>query len=215
MAERRLRVWVLANWGIGRVLLAGLDADPRVSVQGVVTRNAGTSEDPWQTAVYDLAETAGLTVVPESAAMDGQLEALLRRDGADLLFVHACHHRLAPEVFEAPRFGTVNLHPSLLPRHRGPDPTAWVLAAGDGETGLTAHYMDEGLDTGPIIAQQKIPVEPGDTRESVIERLKSVVSPLVGQTLSNILDPGFRPLPQNTKLATYEVRPGEHVSCRS
>ncbi|MBT8226984.1 MAG: hypothetical protein HKP61_13325 [Dactylosporangium sp.] len=61
---------------------------------------------------------------------------------------------LPPELLRLPRYGVVNLHPSLLPRHRGPIPVHWAIRAGDPTTGVTAHLMNEGFDTGPILAQE-------------------------------------------------------------
>ncbi len=79
-----------------------------------------------------------------------------------LVSVHLNQHIKSPLMGLAAR-GVLNIHPSLLPRHRGPMPVFSVLANGDGETGVSVHWVDEGLDTGPLILQERICVEPDDT----------------------------------------------------
>jgi len=85
----------------------------------------------------------------------------------DLIVVAAFRRILSPEIIQIPRLGCVNVHPSLLPRYRGPDPFYWVLKNGEKETGVSLHFIDEGIDTGDIIIQEKIPIEGGDTARSL------------------------------------------------
>jgi methionyl-tRNA formyltransferase len=187
-------VALLACWGIGLELLEALGADERVRLTSVLTRSPRDG-DPWAGAVFDRAEELGLP----TASFEGLDEAgLLRGVGgeADLLVVHAYSRKLPRAVFGAPRLGTVNVHPSLLPRYRGQAPTRAVLADGARETGLTAHYMDDDYDTGAIIAQERIFVCEDDTENSVIERLKTVVPALMRETITRVLDPSFEPTPQ-------------------
>lgn len=201
-----IRVVLMANWGLGLEVLKALDADPRVEASQVVTRCAGPSDDPWALAVREGAEKLGVPVACEEGLSFEAVRGLIEAVQADLLVVHAYPRRLPPEVFKTPRLGGINIHASLLPRHRGPSPTDWVLRNKERETGLTAHYIDQGLDTGDIVHQCRIPVHAADDRASVIERLKGVVPELVSATIQKVLAPEFRPRPQ-TGESSFAPRP--------
>jgi methionyl-tRNA formyltransferase len=89
------------------------------------------------------------------------LEAQLRAFDADLAVVCCYTRRIPTELVAATRLGGINLHPSLLPRYRGPDPLFWIYKHGERQTGVTIHRVDSGLDTGPILAQQSINIPVG------------------------------------------------------
>jgi methionyl-tRNA formyltransferase len=96
------------------------------------------------------------------AADRGHLARLTRAFEPDLGLCMGYPWRLPPEVLAIPRLGVVNGHPSVLPRHRGPFPFAWAIREGDTDLGLTYHRMDEGFDTGPVLASGSRPM-PDDT----------------------------------------------------
>ena len=201
------RILYLGNWGLGREILSALHFSEQAEVLLVVTRYDQTTSDPWFNSVYDFALEHGLPVQNElTIDLDG-LRRIIGELRPDLMFMHSFMHRLKRDIFDAPRLGTVNVHPSLLPRHRGSSPTDWVLRDGDQVTGLTAHFVDEGLDTGPIIAQEAVSVEEGDVRTSIIEKLKGVAGPLVEKTLERLADPGFVPEIQDEFPAGYTSWP--------
>jgi methionyl-tRNA formyltransferase len=81
----------------------------------------------------------------------------------DLIIVACFPLRLPPALLSLPPFGAINVHPSLLPAHRGPDPLFWTFHAGERRTGITLHHLDTGFDTGPIIAQRAVDLPPGIT----------------------------------------------------
>ena len=88
-------------------------------------------------------------------------EIASRLDGLDLLLV--CRFELLPrEVYERPRLGSVNIHPSLLPKYRGIHPISWALINGEKRTGVTVHVIDDGIDTGPILLRQVVPITEQD-----------------------------------------------------
>jgi len=96
----------------------------------------------------------------------------LRSRGVDLLVSIACPQKLKREILAVPRLGCINLHGSLLPSYQGLLPSFWVLAHGEKETGVTVHYMDEAIDHGDIILQERVPIEPEDTVHSLVHRSK-------------------------------------------
>ncbi|KPA10982.1 methionyl-tRNA formyltransferase, partial [Candidatus Magnetomorum sp. HK-1] len=83
----------------------------------------------------------------------------------ELIISHAFMKILPKTIFAVPKYGCINIHPSLLPNYRGASPTKMILCNKEKETGLTSHYIDEGIDTGNIIYQVKIPVYLNDTVE--------------------------------------------------
>jgi methionyl-tRNA formyltransferase len=90
---------------------------------------------------------------------DNKLQETLSNFDLDLIIV--CHFQkiLAKELFQIPKKGSINLHPSLLPFYRGMSPQHWPIINGDLETGVTVHFIDEGVDTGDIIIQKKLPIQ--------------------------------------------------------
>lgn len=197
---------LLANWGVGAALLKALLEREGVSVRFVVTTWDDDATDPWRNAVRDLARENGIPCHPERLPF-GELSELIRAGEIDLLLVHAGRRILPEEVFAAPRRGSINFHPSLLPRHRGAAPNYWVLKNRESRTGMTSHVIDAGMDTGPIIAQVPVPVEPDDTLAGIVEKLKLLVPDLLRVTLERLDHPAFTPEMQDENMATYDPRP--------
>jgi phosphoribosylglycinamide formyltransferase-1 len=92
--------------------------------------------------------------------------------GAEVVVCAGYMHLLTPVFLE--RFAAINVHPSLLPAFPGLDAVGQALAAGVPETGVTVHFVDEGVDSGPILAQEIVAIEEGDTAESLYERIRAV-----------------------------------------
>jgi methionyl-tRNA formyltransferase len=121
----------------------------------------------------------------------------------DLLVVFGFNWRLPQEVLRMPRLGVLNIHPSALPRYRGPSPVLWAVRNGDPSIGLTAHRMSETIDAGPILAQAEgIPLPDDVTHQDVWELTRAAVPGLLADALDRIVsgDPGT---PQNEGDATY------------
>jgi phosphoribosylglycinamide formyltransferase-1 len=92
--------------------------------------------------------------------------------GAQIVVCAGYMHLLTPAFLE--RFAAINVHPSLLPAFPGLDAVGQALAAGVAETGVTVHFVDEGVDSGPILAQEKVRIRDGDTADSLYERIRTV-----------------------------------------
>lgn len=212
MVAAPLTVLLAANWGLGERLLAALQDAPEAQVLGVVTRAASGGGDPWADVVRTRADRAGLPVWDEDALRPQDLAALARDLGSDLLWLHAYMRRLPRAVYTAPRLGTVNVHASLLPAYRGPAPHHWVLRNRETVSGLTSHFLDDGLDTGPIIHQVPVPLSPTETLDSLFNKYREAAGPLVRETMARLRDPGFAPRPQDESLATYAPRIPEVAS---
>jgi methionyl-tRNA formyltransferase len=127
----------------------------------------------------------------------------------DALCVACFARKLPASLLSLPRLGALNVHPSLLPDNRGPDPLFWTFWRGDEATGVTIHLMDERLDTGPILAQQGEPVPDGMTEAALETRLATLGGELLAQALDALADGSARPRPQDESRATAFPWPSE------
>ena len=98
---------------------------------------------------------------------------ILREENVDLVVLAGFMRIVGPVFLAAFPRRIINIHPSLLPKNRGSDAAAQALAAGDKVTGCTVHHVDAGVDTGKIIAQREVPVQPGDTAETLQARIQT------------------------------------------
>jgi methionyl-tRNA formyltransferase len=127
----------------------------------------------------------------------------LRELAPDVIIVAAFGQILPPKVLAIPPYGCLNVHASLLPRYRGAAPIAAAILAGEEQTGVTLMLMDEGMDTGPILAQAECEIEPQDTTGSLSVKLAHLGVDLLAETLPRWLDGQITPQPQDDRLATY------------
>ena len=115
------------------------------------------------------------------------LASALAGYATDLIVCYCFPWRLPPAVLALPRLGAVNLHPSTLPRYRGPIPVHWAIRNGDTTIGLTAHWMDEDFDSGPLIVQRGgIPVDDDETADRLFGRIHAAVPDLLTDALKMI-----------------------------
>jgi methionyl-tRNA formyltransferase len=121
----------------------------------------------------------------------------------DFIVVLAYGHILSENILQLPRFGTINIHASLLPKYRGPAPIQWAIINGEKETGITTMLMDKGVDTGDILLSQKEPVSPDDTAADLHDRLAVSGAELLIKTLDAYASNSIKPLKQDPRLATY------------
>lgn len=118
------------------------------------------------------------------------------------LFVVVAFRILPKEIFEIPKYGSFNLHASLLPKYRGAAPIQWALINGETETGLTTFKLAEKVDTGNIYLQVKVPVYPEDNFGTLHDRLSELGADVVMQTISLIERGNYQLLPQDDSLAS-------------
>jgi phosphoribosylglycinamide formyltransferase 1 len=119
-------------------------------------------------------EAFELADYPDREARDTAMADWLEARGVRLVVLAGYMHLLTPAFLDRFPGAVVNVHPSLLPAFPGPHPVEDQLAAGVTESGATVHLVDEGIDGGPILAQERVPVVPGDTPETLHERIKAV-----------------------------------------
>ena len=131
------------------------------------------------------------------------IEPLLRAYEPDLMLCAGFPWKIPQAALDVPRLGSVNQHPALLPRHRGPIPFAWTVREGDAAWGMTWHYMDAELDTGNVLAQGSIPVDDDDVLiDDFAPKIQALAMSLLPQVLERVIagDPGD---PQSTEGVTW------------
>ena len=176
------RIVILAS-GSGTLAQAIFDAHLPTDIVAVIS-------DKKDAAVLDRAqrahiETFTIPMLPDRAEWDRELETLIAALKPDLV-VSAGFMRILSERITS-RFKIINSHPALLPLFPGAHAVRDALAAGATETGTTIHWVDGGVDTGPVIAQERVEIHPGDTEESLHERIKIVERGLIVATIASLL----------------------------
>ncbi len=184
--------------------LEGLLRDHEVvAVYTQPDRGAGRGRPLAGSPVKKLALDRGLPVLqPASLKPEREAEGLegLRPD----VIVVAAYGRILPRrVLDIPPLGCLNVHPSLLPRHRGASPVASAILAGDEDSGVSIMLLDEGMDTGPILAQTRQAIGPGDTTGSLTARLSELGAGLLLETLARWAEGKLEPRPQGEEAVSY------------
>lgn len=167
-------------------------------------RPAGRGRRLTPPPVKVLAEQHGIPVLQPAKLRGTGFAQQLAALHPDVAVVAAYGKILPRDVLEAPRLGCINIHASLLPRHRGAAPIQWALIEGDAETGVTIMRMDEGMDTGPIIAQERVEILEDDDQQSLSDMLSMTGARLMVEVLEEIARTGeIRSVPQSDALATH------------
>ncbi len=204
----RLRMVFFGTPDFGAIVLSRLVAAgyrPKL----VVTqpdRPTGRSGKPQPPPVKQVALRHGLPVFQPQTLRSPEAVDVIRQAEPDIIVLAAFGLIVPPEILRIPPFGCLNVHPSLLPRHRGATPLQTAIAQGDDETGVTIMLMDEGVDTGPILAQVPVKILPTDTAESLGARLADVGASLLIDTIPRWCRGEIVPLPQDESLATRTAR---------
>ncbi|MEB3264029.1 MAG: methionyl-tRNA formyltransferase [Synechococcus sp.] len=198
-------------WGTPAYAVPSLDALVAAGhrVVGVVSqpdrrrgRGAALVPSPVKARALEL----GLPVfTPQRIRRDLEVQAELAALGADLSVVVAFGQILPPAVLQQPPLGCWNGHGSLLPRWRGAGPIQWCLLEGDSETGVGIMAMEEGLDTGPVLLERRIPIGLLENAHALAARLSQLTAELLVEALPRIEAAG--PGPEAERLARLGVRP--------
>ena len=156
------------------------------------------------------AEAAGIPVSTPPSLKPAEVQAAFAALGADLAVTVAYGLILPPAVLAAPRLGCINAHASLLPRWRGAAPIQRAIMAGDEATGITIMRMDEGLDTGPILAAERVPIGPETTGGMLHDTLAALSARLVVDAVDALAAGTLTETPQPSDGATYARKIGKH-----
>lgn len=205
-ADPRVRTVFLGAGGFGRSSLRRLADRDDVRLVAVVTapaRPAGRKQLTTRSIIADIADELGIgaTVLTPERLRDPEWISAVLADDPELL-VLADYGQIVPATLLDRRYGALNLHPSLLPRHRGATPVPAAILAGDRETGVSLMRMDAGLDTGPIVAQTTVPLDGTETAPALEDRLAGVAAELLDTNLGPWIGGELEAWPQGEAGAT-------------
>jgi methionyl-tRNA formyltransferase len=170
--------------------------------------------DPPPPSVSNLATERGISYYYMDNGCDASLERWVRRTGPDLIVVCGMVELLKRNIYSIPSLGAINLHPSMLPKYRGPEPIFWTYHEMDREGGATVHFIDDGADTGDVAYQESFPIRPGMPRQEMLNVAMGVVGPrLVFQAIDALARGDCPRIPQPRRSPTVRarrVKPEEH-----
>lgn len=182
------------------LVAAGL---PPVAVVTRPDRPAGRRRQLTPPPVKVAAERLGVPVLQPLSLRRAEVLAALAALQPDVGIVVAYGAILKPAVLAMPRYGILNIHPSLLPLHRGPAPVTGAILAGDTTTGVSIMQLDEGMDSGPLLAQATVPLAPTARAGALTDELMRVGADLLLEALPRYVAGAVVPQPQQHSLATY------------
>jgi len=165
-------------------------------------RPAGRGMQVVAPAVKRVAQELGVEVIQPKAVRKPELAARLRALQADVALVVAYGRILPLPILQAPRLGCLNVHASLLPRLRGAAPIQWAIIRGEPRTGVCLMQMDEGMDTGPVLACSEVEIGRDETAGELAQRLAALGAELVRSQLARYLRGELTPQPQDHAGAT-------------
>ncbi len=165
-------------------------------------RPSGRGKRTSPTPVKAAASAMGIPVYQPPSLKSTEVQREMEALSSDVIVVAAYGLVLPGEVLDLPRHSCLNIHPSLLPRLRGPSPVSTAIVDGETSTGVTIMVMDEGVDTGPILAQRRTPIGEGETAEALTSRLFEMGARLLVEILPDWAEGRIRARPQDESDAT-------------
>ena len=172
-------------------------------IVAVVTHADDPQENRWFASVRDLAFDNYLPVYQPRNPNVPEFVEVMRSLKPDFLFSCYYRHMLKKPLLDLPSRGALNLHGSLLPRYRGRCPVNWVLVNGEQETGVTLHYMEEKPDTGDIVGQERVVIQPEDTALTLFARMIVAAGTVMREAYPLLRAGTALRVPQDQSLASY------------
>jgi methionyl-tRNA formyltransferase len=181
----------------GHDVLAVYSQPPRAAGRGMAARKS---------PVHAFAEEAGIPVLTPRSLKSAAVQNIFIAHDADVAVVAAYGLILPRAILEAPRFGCLNIHASLLPRWRGAAPIQRAVMAGDEQTGIVIMQMDEGLDTGPVCMGERLPIGQDVTSGEIHDELSLMGARLIAKALQRVGEGTLKSRPQPEQGATYAAK---------
>ena len=201
-----MRIVFIGTGEIGVPVLHSLLKSPVHQLVGIVTqpdkpvgREQRITPPPIKAAMGD----CDLPVFQPARIKHEEAVSEIQKLQPDVIVVMAYGQILPPSVLQIPRVACLNLHASLLPRHRGAAPIQAAITAGDRESGITVMYMDEGLDTGDILLQSRLELADDETGGSLHDRLAEIAPAALSEALTQLAQGQASRIPQDSSLVTY------------
>ncbi|MGN0031247.1 MAG: methionyl-tRNA formyltransferase [Candidatus Gastranaerophilaceae bacterium] len=194
---------------LANIVLGAIDAG--ADIAGVF-RYEQTSTNPIKLLIQDifnpppevsLFKQLKLNQIRMKSANSREFRKLLINLNVDLVIVGTWKERIRKDTYIIPKIGTINVHPSLLPKYRGPNPYLQTILNGETESGVTLHLLDDNYDSGAILAQEKIKILNTDTSKELRERSAITARKMVTELIKDLDTKIITPIKQNEKYATY------------
>jgi len=197
----RVATFGYQTWG-HRTLQALLDSSHEVVLAVTHPTSDHAYETIWSDSVEDLARSNGIPV-HLAKRPDADLIAAVENAAPDIIVANNWRTWLPRELYDWPKHGTLNLHDSMLPKFTGFSPVIWAVISGESEVGLTAHRMDEGLDTGDVLLQRAHPIGPHDTGTDLVKATIDLIPEVLVESLDLIEAGTATWTPQNLADRTF------------
>lgn len=202
--NKEIRTVFMGTSELSEAVLQSL-IDAKYNIVGVFTKpdmKVGRKQVITQSAVKILAQKNNLDVY-QPARFKTQGVEILQKLNPDLIVVAAYGKILPKTALDIPKFGCINVHVSLLPKYRGASPVQNAILNGEKETGVTIMLMDEGIDTGDILAQKNVAIAENDTTETLMKKLAAKGAETLIETIPAWIDGKIEPKQQDHSLATH------------
>lgn len=183
-------------------ILGELLKNTGVKVVGVVTRQQSAINSDFR-SLEGLAVSAGIPFINVSDNNQGIIEAFIRQAAPDVVYCFGWSYLLRKEILEIPTLGVIGYHPAALPQNRGRHPIIWTLALGLDQAGSTFFFMDEYADSGDILAQEFVKVDPEDDASTLYSKLVMVAIEQVKEFTPQLESGNYTRRPQDTSRANY------------
>jgi len=205
--NKKLRVALIANTGIGNEVFKALLKCSSVVVDSVLTRKLEGEFPYFKTQeLHQLVNAKGIKCFTNIDANTTYYEYLCMQN-IDLILVATYHQIIKKNLIELPKLGIINYHPSLLPKYRGPSPISWVILNGEPKTGITIHNLTIKVDEGSVLSQDSINIESNDNLGSLFQKLSILSGKMTPVIIKKLLDQSIIPKEQNNDESSYFSRP--------
>lgn len=206
---KKLKIILMGSGALACPLLDGIVNAGRDELAAVVTqpdRAGGRGLHCMACDVKRLAEARGMAVLSPADASGDAFVARLAALEPDLLIVACYGQFLRSNLLAVPRLGTINVHPSMLPKYRGASPIQWALANGDRETGVSVLFVTPKMDAGDLLAQERFPIDPDDTAETLEPKLARKGAELLLGVLDRFRSGTPQAVPQDESAVTFACK---------
>jgi methionyl-tRNA formyltransferase len=206
LENRKLKI---IFWGTSEFAVPSLEAlfkNPEIELAAIITepdKRAGRKLELKKSPVKIFAEEKKLKLFQPENLKDKEFLRELKKTKTDVAVLAAYGRKIPIEILKIPKKGFLNLHPSLLPKYRGPSPIQTAILNNDKEIGVSIIILDEKIDHGPILAQKKLKIEEDETAPQLSEKLAKLGAKLLIQTIKKYNEGRIIPQPQNDEKATY------------
>ncbi len=211
-----LKVVIIGYGEMFTNLIAGT-LDAGCEIAGVLRRDTVKYHPIWRkirdtinpSVEYNYIKSYSIPEIEARGVNTKEFKNALLRINPDIILVGSWGEKIGKDIFDLPKIATINAHPSLLPKYRGPNPYFWVIRNQEQQSGVTFHLIDKGFDTGAILAQEEIKIYPSDTGKTLKERTVLLARGVVCDLLNALREDIIIPLQQREDRASYFSHPSE------